>query len=126
MRKDEKRKPMYARFPAILVLAAVVLLSGACADQDSTPDMMGEVDREVSEFVAETADDRGTDERYDAGDIQMINRLIEQNGVPGDLEHPESWSYISWSEDNPKRVIAIDLNWELPTHGEMDLMELHE
>ena len=47
--------------------------------------------------------------KYDKNDVAIINAMIENNNFPGNIDEPNNWSYVTWTESTPKRVATINV-----------------
>ncbi len=54
------------------------------------------------------ADDQNNDSYHD-GDVAVVNNIIDNNGLQAAKDAPESWDFVVWDENEPKRIAALDL-----------------
>ena len=85
----KKRALMCVAIAALFAAAAFVLTSSA-EDNDDT--VLGAY----------------TD--YDAGDVDVINTIIDENELDWDYDDPDSWPATIWNTATPKRIVALDLS----------------
>ncbi len=66
--------------------------------------------------------DRDNDGYHD-GDVAVVNNIIDNNGLQATKDAPESWDFAVWDENEPKRVVVLDLN-NKNLSGTIDLWNL--
>lgn len=47
---------------------------------------------------------------YDTNDVNVINSIIENNGLIAEENKPESWDFVTWNGENPNRIVVLSLN----------------
>jgi len=45
---------------------------------------------------------------YDPYAVQVINNLIANNGLTATPDAPETWTFATWNDENPKQLIELD------------------
>ena len=67
-------------------------------------------------------------EDYHAGDIAVINSIIDNNDFGFDKDDPDSWAeygYVVWDESSPKRIVGLYLAYR-SLQGALDVSGLDE
>jgi len=48
---------------------------------------------------------------YDPYDVQVINNLIKNNGLDAKSDAPETWWFVTWSNETPKKIKRLEVSY---------------